>query len=106
LRVTCDYDGNGFVSKFKTTVAWLVLKVISRKQVYGRKSVDNGVHLKCHGLRISFELSLLIRILLCEDRLRSKFDMRRTKKPKQMLFTHKNGKSAGKWSRNLLEVIR
>jgi hypothetical protein len=104
--VTLDYDGKGFVSKFKTTVAWLVLKVVSRRQVYGRKSVDCGVHLKCHGLRISFKLSLLIRILLCEDRLRSKFDMRRTKKPKQMLFTHKNGKPAGMWSQSLLEVIR
>jgi len=105
MRVTCDYDGNGFVSKFKFTVAWLVLKTLSRN-VYGRKSAGSGYHLKAHFLPISFKVSLLIRFFLLEDNQRSKFDMTRTKKPKQMLFTHKNGKPASKWSRNLLEVIR
>ena len=106
IRVTCDYDGNGFMSKFKTTVAWFVLKVLSRGQVYGRKSAGSGVHLKAHFLPISFKVSLLIRFFLLEDNQRSKFDMTRTKKPKQMLFTHKNGKPAGKWCKYLKEVIR
>ncbi|GAI37790.1 unnamed protein product, partial [marine sediment metagenome] len=30
MRVTLDYDGVGFTPKFRTTVAWLVLNVISR----------------------------------------------------------------------------
>jgi len=106
MRVTCDFDGNGFVCKFKTTVAWLVLKTISRGAVYGRKSADKGYHLKCHGLRISFRMSLLVRFLLLEDKQRSVFDLTRTKKPKQILWTHKDKKPAGKWTQNLLGVIR
>jgi hypothetical protein len=90
----------------KTVVAWLVFKALSRGAQYGRKSADSGVHLKCHGLRISFKLSLIIRIFLLEDRKRSKFDMTRLKKPKQILWSSKNGKPAGKWSRNLREVIK
>jgi hypothetical protein len=80
--------------------------MISRGNQYGRKSADSGYHCKCHGLRISFKLSLLIRIFLQEDRRRCRFDMKRLKKPKQMLWTHKNGKPAGKWTRQLTEVIR
>jgi len=106
MRITCDYDGTGFVSKFRTTVAWLVLKTLSRGAQYGRKSADSGYHLKCHGLRISFKLSLLIRFLLLEDGHRSLFDMQRLKKPKQILWTHKNKKPASKWCQNLLEVIK
>lgn len=106
MRVTLDYDGTGFVSKFKFTVAWLVLKTLSRNKVYGRKSAGSGYHLKAHFLPISFKVSLLIRFFLLEDNQRSKFDMTRTKKPKQMLFTHKNGKSASKWCRSLLGVIK
>jgi len=106
LRVTCDYDGTGFVSKFKTTVAWLVLKAFSRGAQYGRKSADKGYHLKCHGLRISFKMSLLIRFLLLEDGHRSLFDLTRLKKPKQILWTHKEKKPAGKWTQSLVEVIK
>ena len=106
MRISCDYDGTGFISRFKTTVAWLTLKAISRNQVYGRKSADKGVHLKCHGLRISFKLSLFIRFLLLEDIKRTMFDMVKLKKPKAILWTHKDGKAAGKWTRSLLEVIR
>lgn len=105
MRITVDYDGVDFVAKFKTTVAWLVLKYISRGMQYGRKSVDKGYHVKCHGLRIPFWLSLLIRFLLLEDIHRSLFDMQRLKKPKQILWTHKDRKPAGKWVRSLVEVI-
>ena len=106
MRITCDYDGDGFISKFKTTIAWLTLKAISRGAQYGRKSSDKGYHLKCHGLRISFKLSLFIRFLLLEDIQRSMFDLKRLRKPKQILWTHKDHKSAGKWLRKLLVVIR
>ena len=105
MRITCDYDGGGFVAKFKTTVAWLVLKAISRNMQYGRKSADKGYHIKAHFLPISFKLSLFIRILLLEDNRRSMFDMTKTKKPKQMLWTHKDKKPSGIWSRCLTEVI-
>ena len=105
MRVTLDYDGDGFVTKFKTTVAWLVLKGISRNMQYGRKSADKGYHVKAHFLPISFKLSLFIRFLLLEDIRRSMFDMQRLKKPKQIAWTHKNEKQASKWSRCLTEVI-
>ena len=101
-----DFDGTGFVSRFKTTAAWLVLKAISRGQQYARKSSDKGWHVKCHGLRISFKLSLLIRFLLLEDIKRSLFDVQRLKKPKQILWSHKDRKPAGKWLRSLVEVLK
>jgi hypothetical protein len=106
MRVTLDYDGDGFVSKFRTTVAWFVLKAISRGNQYGRRSARSGVHLKAHGLKISFKMSLLIRIVLSEDRKRSWFDMKKSKKPKQCLWSEKDHKLAGRWSQSLLEVIR
>jgi hypothetical protein len=106
MRVTLDYDGTGFRSKYLTVFSWFVLKILSRGAQYGRKSADSGYHLKCHGLRISFKLSLLIRFLLLEDGHRSLFDMQRLKKPKQILWTHKNKKPASKWTQSLLEVIR
>lgn len=106
MRISLDYDGTGFISKFKTTGAWLVLRIISRGAQYGRKSSDSGYHLKAHGLKLSFRLSLFMRILLLEDKKRSKFDMTRLKKPKQIMWTHKDGKAAGKWVRSLTEVLR
>ncbi len=105
MRITCDYDGVGFIAKFKTTVAWLILKAVSRGLVYGRKSSDAGYHIKCHGLKISFWTSLIARFLLFEDVLRSLFDLQRTLKPKQMLYSHKNGKASGKWVRSIREVL-
>jgi len=105
VRITLDYDGDGFVYKFKTTVAWFVLKVISRGMQYGRKSADKGCHLKCHFLKISFRVSLLVRFILLEDIRRSIFDLERLAKPKQILWTHKDRKPASKWSRSLVEVI-
>jgi hypothetical protein len=106
MRITLDYDGTGFKSKYLTILSWFVLKILSRGRQYGRKSAGKGYHLKCHGLRISFKMSLLIRFLLLEDNRRSVFDLTRTKKPKQILWTHKEKKPAGKWTQNLLEVIR
>jgi len=106
LRVTCDYDGTGFIAKYKTTYAWLWLKVISRGMQYGRKSASKGYHVKCHFLKIPFWVSLLIRFLLFEDVHRSLFDLQRLKKPKQILWTHKEKRPAGCWGRSLLEVIR
>ena len=100
-----DYDGNNFIAKFKVALSWLILKAISRCQVYVRKSADKGYHLKCHGLRISFKMSLLVRFLLLEDKQRSVFDLTRTKKPKQILWSCKNGKKAGEWSKYLKKVL-
>jgi hypothetical protein len=105
MRVTLDYDGDGFVSKFRTTVAWFVLKVISRGNQYGRRSARSGVHLKAHGLKISFKMSLFIRILLSEDRKRSWFDLQRKKKPKQCLWSEKNKRKAGVWVKCLRKIL-
>jgi hypothetical protein len=105
MRVTLDYDGTGFRSKYLTVFSWFVLKILSRGAQYGRKSADSGYHLKCHGLRISFKLSLLIRFLLLEDGHRSLFDMQRLKKPKAILWSHKDGKSAGRWCKCLKKVL-
>jgi hypothetical protein len=105
MRLTLDFDDKGFTGKFRVTVAWLTLKVLSRNRQYARKSANKGWHLKAHGLR-HFRLIILLRLLLGEDRMRVKFDLVRQRKPKQILWSHKDGKSAGKWSKNLMEVIR
>lgn len=105
IRVTLDYDGDGFVSKFRTIVAWFVLRAISRGNQYGRRSARSGVHLKAHGLKISFKMSLLIRIVLSEDRKRSWFDMKKSKKPKQCLWSEKDNKKAGEWSKSLWSIL-
>jgi len=106
MRITLDFDETGFVSKFKYSIAWFVLKAISRNRQYGRKSANKNYHLKAHGLPISFKVSLFIRILLGDDRMRIRFDIRRQKKPKAILWTHKDGKPASKWTRSLMEVIK
>lgn len=106
MRITCDYDGTGFWSKFKTTIAYLSLKALSRGMQYARKSADAGYHVKCHGLRISFRVSLLIRFFLMEDLRRTLFDLRMLKKPKQIAWTHKDRKPAGRWCQKLMEVIK
>ena len=106
MRCTIDLDGTDFFTKWRFTVDWLVLRVLSRNAQYGRRSASGKFHLKCHGLKVSFRTSLILRLLLGDDKMRIKFDLQRLKKPKQCLFTMKNGKRAGKWSQNLLEVIR
>ncbi len=106
LRVTIDIDGTGFLSKMKVVIDWLFLKVISRGAQYGRRSARRKFHLKCHGLQISFRTSLLLRLLLGDDRMRIKLDVRRVSKPKQILWTEKDHKSATRWTQRLLEVIR
>lgn len=105
MRITIDIDGTGFLSKMNVVVDWFILKAISRGAQYGRRSAGRKFHLKCHGLPISFKVSLFIRILLGDDRMRVKLDMRRMKKPKAILWTEKDHKFATKWTRSLLEVI-
>ena len=106
MRATIDIDGTGFLSKMRVVIDWLVLKAISRGAQYGRRSARRKFHLKCHGLQISFRTSLLLRLLLGDDKVRIRLDMRRMKKPKQILWTEKDHKFATKWTQKLLEVIR
>jgi len=106
MRLTVDIDGTGFLSRMNVVVDWFILKVISRGAQYGRRSAGGKFHLKCHYLKISFKTSLFLRLLLGDDKRRVKFDMRRTKKPKAILWTEKDHKPATRWTQNLLEVIR
>jgi len=105
MRVTLDYDGKGFITKWRFSISWLILKFISRKAQYGRRSANGKFHLKCHGLKISFKQSLVIRIVLGDDRMRIKFDISRLKKPKQCLFSGKGELHASKWTQSLKEVL-
>lgn len=66
-------------------------------QVFVRRSANRKIHLKVHGLRIPFGVSLLLRYLLRDDKMRIKFDLQRLAKPKQLLFTVKDGKRTGEW---------
>jgi len=98
MRVTIDEDRTDFWGVFRLTVAWLVLRAM-RGEVYVRQSAGGRWHMKAHGLKISYRTSLLLRCLLGDDRERVKKDVRRLEKPKQILWTEKDGKPAGKWKR-------
>ena len=93
MRATIDMDKP---TRRKAMAVIAVLKLMGG-QVFVRKSANRGIHLKAHGLRIPFGVSLLLRYLLGDDRMRIKFDICRTKKPKAILFTVKDGKRAGEW---------
>jgi hypothetical protein len=105
MRVTLDYDGTGFLSKMRVVTSWLVLRALSRGDHWGRRSAGGKFHLKCHGLRISFRTSLFLRLLLGDDKVRIRLDMRRVKKPKAILWSEKNGKKAGAWSKSLRSIL-
>lgn len=106
MRVTIDYDGKGILTKWKFTIGWTILNIVSHGKVYGRRSASGNFHLKCHGLKISFRTSLYLRLLLGDDKARIKFDLKRLQKPKQVLWSYKNGQKASEWTRNLLEVLQ
>ena len=93
MRLTLDYDNP---SRRKVIAVIAVLK-LTGKPVFVRRSANNNLHLKVHGLRIPFGVSLLLRYLLGDDRMRIKLDRQRLAKPKQILFTVKDGKRAGEW---------
>jgi len=105
MRVTIDIDGTGFLSRMRVVIDWFTLKIISRGAQYGRRSANGKFHLKCHYLRISFKTSLFLRVLLGDDRMRIRFDIRRMKKPKAVLWSEKNGKKAGVWSQSLRNIL-
>lgn len=93
LRVTVDMDKP---SRLKAETVMRILKLLGG-WVFIRRSADHGLHIKSHGHRIPFWVSLLIRFVLGDDRRRVCFDITRCFKPKQLLFTAKDGKRAGMW---------
>jgi len=93
MRVTIDMDKP---SRMKAMAVIAMLKLTGGR-VFVRRSAGGKIHLKVHGLRIPFGISLLLRYLLGDDRMRIRFDLRRQMKPKQILFTVKDGKRAGRW---------
>ena len=93
MRITIDMDRP---SRMKAMAVIAVLKLIGGK-VFVRRSANGKIHIKSHGHRIPFKLSLLLRYLLGDDRMRIKFDRQRLAKPKAILFTVKDGKRAGDW---------
>ena len=105
MRVTVDIDGTGFLSIMRVVIDWFALRAISRGAQYGRRSARGKFHLKCHFLQISFRTSLFLRVLLGDDRMRIRFDIRRMKKPKQILWSEKDHKLATRWTQSLLEVL-
>lgn len=105
MRVTCDYDGKGFFTKWRFTCSWLFLKALSRGAQYGRRSAREKFHIKAHGLKISFRTCIVIRLLLGDDKMRIRFDIQKLKKPKQCLFTGKNNLRASRWTQSLREVL-
>jgi len=101
MRLTLDLDE----INWKVSFAYQSMKVLSK--IFGRgeeprirlSSSGRGVHLKVHGLKLGFWTIILLRRLLGDDRMRIRFDIRRHKKPKQILFTVKNGFRSGVWVR-------
>jgi hypothetical protein len=74
--------------------------------VYVRRSASGrGWHLKAHGLKIDFEKCLLLRAFLGDDEVRVSLDRERLAKPKQVLWTVKNGMPATEWVEDVWAVV-
>jgi hypothetical protein len=101
MRATVDLDDPS-ISQVKQS--WEVLSAHGDGRVYGRvSSSDTGIHLKVHNCDPDKVRS--IRIAAGDDPKRLSYDSKTVAKPKQILFSDKRGKSAGKWSDSLEEVL-
>jgi len=101
MRATVDLD-NPSIEQVKES--WEILANHGDGRVYGRlSSSDTGIHLKVHGCDPTKVRS--IRIAAADDPKRLSYDSKTVAKPKQILFSDKRGKSAGKWCDSLEEVL-
>lgn len=96
MRVTVDLDSP---RGLKLIEAYYCLGYFSGGRVLIRRSAKRprGWHLKAHGLPPSDTFYAEVRLRYGDDKNRVRFDLTRKKKPKQILWTEKDGEKASKW---------
>lgn len=103
MRLTIDLDNPSNLSIQKCYYnLWNITKIQPQLRISSSKK---GVHLKVHGLINNEELITSIRKTLGDDEVRVKFDTERIAKPKQVLWTVKDGKKSGEWTHDIDLII-
>jgi len=100
MRVTIDIDGNAF----RCVRAFFWLKYLFEK-VFIRRSAFRGWHIVAFTKIKDFSVILLVRRVLGDDVTRIEFDEERLMKPKQVLWTCKDGRYAGEWWEDIERVF-
>lgn len=103
MRLTIDLDNP---TNLDIQKCYYNLQYITKLKPQIRLSASgNGVHIKVHGLKISKEDLEILRETLRDDKIRIKYDRERVAKPKQVLWTVKNGKKASDWTYDIDSII-
>lgn len=98
MRLTLDIDGNDDKTRKKVDVLCrLLIKKFDNHDMEIYKT-RRGYHLIVYDTGLTFKEVLKLRGLLGDDKNRIKLDEELIKKPKQVLFTEKNG-----YQRTLIE---
>lgn len=103
MRITIDLDKP---DNLRIQVCYYNLWYITNIKPFIRLSASGkGVHLKVHGIKDGEIIVNEIRKILGDDSVRVKFDEERIAKPRQVLWTVKNGKKAGVWTDDIDLVL-
>jgi len=101
VRVTVDIDG-GVLNLLK---AFFTMKYYFGNCYVRRSPSGRGWHLMSFTPIKDFDKILQIRRALGDDEARIHFDEKRLKKPKQVLWTVKDGNAAGEWWDDVERVL-
>lgn len=107
MRITVDLDEPSALEVIKAyyNLAYLARLTGAEKPQIRISASGRGVHIKAHGFRLSDEDIEVIRRWLGDDEARIYFDRRRLLKPKQVLFTEKNGRRACVWCGDVWDIM-
>jgi len=92
MRVTVDLD---YPSRLQVMKSYFNMKAFGEVEA-SRSAGGKGYHFVIYGLPISFKGSLRLRRCFGDDLARIGFDEKQTMKPKQVLYTRKEGVSIEK----------
>ncbi len=103
MRITIDLDNPNNLTIQKCYYnLWYTTNIKPQIRLSASKK---GVHIKVHGVIKKEDIINNIRKTLGDDTIRVKFDEERIAKPKQVLWTIKNGKKAGEWTYDIDTIL-
>lgn len=91
MRLTLDIDGSDPETHSKALKLYDTLKAQFLRHDIEMYKTKRGYHLVVYDTGLTYEQVLQLRELLGDDKNRIKLDTELFKKPKQVLFTEKNG---------------
>lgn len=91
MRLTLDIDGKDEKTRMKVRDIMWTLRQQFEKHDIEVYATERGYHFVVYDTGLSFEQVLELRNILGDDENRVKLDKELFKKPKQVLFTEKNG---------------